>query len=261
MGRIISVISGKGGVGKSTVALNLSAALAGKYGARVALVDLNLSTPHIAAMAGIGPSSKTLEDVLCGKAALSSALHVHESGAEILPSSISPRKLTPGDLGQIGPVLRRLKSSFDYVILDSSPGLGKESMLAMRYGDDLLYVSTPTVPSLMDVMRCKKAVSNLGKNHLGLILNMVAAGEAQLSAAQASSMCDLAVLESIPHDKSVARSLAFERSVVYYDLHSPAAGSFLSLGAKISGKRNVVPRGGSVRRILRSLYGGFFHTK
>lgn len=256
MGRIISIVSGKGGVGKSTVALNLASTLSGHYGRKVALVDLNLTTPHMAAMTGLHSDCATIEDVVSGQSNLSSALHAHESGARILPSSITPRRLTPAELGRIGPVLRELRKSYDDVILDSGPGLGKEALLSLRYGDELLYVSTPTLPSLMDVIRCKRSVRNLGKRHLGLVLNMVAPAESQLSAEQASHLSDMPVLCSVPHDKAVPRSVAAERATVYYDYHSPASRAFIELGAKLTGKPSSWKRRGLVSGLLSYLFKG-----
>jgi len=234
MGRIITVVSGKGGVGKSTVALNTAAAMAGHHKRKVVLVDLNLTTPHLSAMTGIGAKSKALEDVIMGDAGLADALNAHESGLLVLASSISPRKFTNAELGKIGPVLRELKKTFDDVIIDCGPGLGSEALLAMRYGDELLYVATPTVPSLMDVIRCRKMVSNLGKKELGLVLNMAAKGESQLSAQQAAAMADMAVICSIPHDKAVPKSLAAEKATIHYDMYAPSSQEFLRLAATLS---------------------------
>lgn len=235
MGRIITVLSGKGGVGKSTVALNTAAAMAGHHKRKVVLVDLNLTTPHLAAMTGIGAKAKVLEDVILGEAGLAEALMEHESGLMILASSISPRKFSLAELGRIGPVLRELKKTYDDVIIDCGPGLGSEALLAMRYGDELIYVATPTVPSLMDVIRCRKMVSNLGKKELGLVLNMVAKGEAQLSAQQAAAMAEVTVICTIPHDKAVPRSLNAEKATIYYDMYAPSSQEFLRLGAHLSG--------------------------
>jgi len=234
MGRIITIVSGKGGVGKSTVALNTAAAMAKHHKRKVVLVDLNLTTPHLSAMTGIGAKSKVLEDVVMGAAGLAEALSEHESGLKVLASSISPRKFSLAELGRIGPVLRELKKTHDDVIIDCGPGLGSEALLAMRYGDQLLYVATPTVPSLMDVIRCRKMVSNLGKKELGLVLNMAAKGEAQLTAQQAFAMVDLPVLCTVPHDKAVPKSLAAEKTTIYYDCYAPSSQEFMRLAATLS---------------------------
>ena len=255
MGRIIAVLSGKGGVGKSTVALNTAAAMAGHYKRSAVLVDLNLTTPHIAAMTGIGPEAKVLEDVITGDAGLAEALADHESGMKVLPSSISPRKFTFAELGRIGPVLRELKGTYDDVILDAGPGLGAEAMLAMRYGDQLLYVATPSLPSLMDVIRCRKAARTLGKTELGLVLNMVARGEGQLTSQQASALVEIPVISVIPHDKAVPKSLASERAAIYYDYYSPSSQEFLRLGAHLSGQQFRPKRRGFIARVASIIRG------
>ena len=234
MGRIITILSGKGGVGKSTLALNTAAAMAKHHKRKVVLVDLNLTTPHLSAMTGIGAKAKVLEDVVMGSAGLAEALNEHESGMRVLASSISPRKFSLAELCRIGPILRELRKTHDDVIVDCGPGLGSEALLAMRYGDQLLYVATPTVPSLMDVIRCRRMVSKLGKKELGLVLNMAAKGESQLSAQQAAALSDLAVLCIIPHDKTVPKSLAAEKAAIHYDCYAPASQEFLRLAATLS---------------------------
>ena len=79
-------------------------------------------------------------------------------------------------------------------------------------------------------------VSNLGKKELGLVLNMAAKGEAQLTAQQAFAMVDVPVLCIIPRDKAVPRSLAAERATIYYDYYAPSSQEFLRLGAHLSGQ-------------------------
>ncbi|MFA5246402.1 MAG: MinD/ParA family protein [Candidatus Micrarchaeia archaeon] len=255
MVRIISIVAGKGGVGKSTVALNTAAALAGHYKRKVVLVDLNLTTPHLAAMTGIGPKAKVLEDVIIGNAGLAEALHSHESGMKVLASSISPRKFSYSELGKIGPMLRELKKSYDDVVIDCGPGLGTEAMLGMRYGDQLLYIATPTVPSLMDVIRCRKAVRSMGKKELGMVLNMVAKDEAQLTPYQASALTDIPVLCSIPRDRAVPKSQAAERTTLHYDYYSPASQEFLKLGAHLSGQQFTPKTRGFIASITYILRG------
>ncbi len=237
MGRLISIVSGKGGVGKSTVALNTAAALAKHYGRSVALVDMNLTTAHLGGMTGLDPRAVSLSDVLSQKSPLSAALHRHETGMHIVAGPVRSPKLSPAELGRLGAVLRALKRNYDEVILDSGPGLGREAMLSLRYGDELVFVSTPTMPALLDVLRCKQAVSSLKKPAIGLVLNMVAANESQLSASQAESLTDLPVISLIPHDKAVPRSIASETPAIIYDANSPASQAFLRLGAAIAGRQ------------------------
>jgi septum site-determining protein MinD len=72
--------------------------------------------------------------------------------------------------------LEKLKYSlnnqyFDFVLIDSSPGFGKEALLSFSFADEILIVSNPTYLSLIDSIKCKQLAENLGKKVIGVILN------------------------------------------------------------------------------------------
>ncbi|HLD41440.1 MAG TPA: P-loop NTPase, partial [archaeon] len=79
MTTVVSIVSGKGGVGKTTTTLNLAAALA-ERNHYVTAVDGNLTTPNIGLHLGIQLFPTTLHDVLQGKTDITKAVYIHESG-------------------------------------------------------------------------------------------------------------------------------------------------------------------------------------
>ena len=92
MTKIITITSGKGGVGKTTTAINLAAAL-NSFGKEVILVDANLSTPNVGLHFGAPIVPITLNHVLNGKAEIADAIYEHASGTKIMPSSLSVKDL------------------------------------------------------------------------------------------------------------------------------------------------------------------------
>src|SRR3989338_8055195 len=92
MTRVITITSGKGGVGKTTSAINIGAAL-NYLGKDVIVVDANLTTPNIGLHLGAPIVPVSLNHVLSGKAKISDALYEHESGLKIIPSSLSIKEL------------------------------------------------------------------------------------------------------------------------------------------------------------------------
>src|SRR4030042_2598470 len=96
MTRIITIASGKGGVGKTTLVSNLAAALAG-FKKSVIAVDGNLTTANLGIHLGIPLYPVTLQDVLNGKARLKDALYYHDSGFRVLPADVSIEKLLSPD--------------------------------------------------------------------------------------------------------------------------------------------------------------------
>ena len=142
-GRIISVISPKGGVGKTTVAVNLAVALA-KPDDRVVIVDLDLQFGDVAGSLGVD-SRHSVIDAL-GKAAardefvLRTMLTTHSAGIAVLGAPENPAAADRLDAHRIGHLLRQLAAEFDHVIIDTSPGLTEPTIAAIEQSDALVAV-------------------------------------------------------------------------------------------------------------------------
>ena len=92
MNRIIVITSGKGGVGKTTTAINLGAAM-NYFGKDVLIIDGNLSTPNVGIHLNSPEVPINLNHVLLGKADVREAVYEHESGLKVMPSSLSIKEL------------------------------------------------------------------------------------------------------------------------------------------------------------------------
>ncbi|MBU0760178.1 MAG: AAA family ATPase [Nanoarchaeota archaeon] len=92
MGKLITITSGKGGVGKTTSSINLAAAL-NALGKEVVVVDANLTTPNVGLHLGAPIVPISLNHVLSGKAKIQDAIYEHESGTKVIPSSLSINEL------------------------------------------------------------------------------------------------------------------------------------------------------------------------
>ena len=116
MAKIITITSGKGGVGKTTTAINIGAAL-NSFGKEVIVVDANLTTPNVGLHLGAPIVPISLNHVLLGKAKLVDAIYEHESGTKIIPSSLSIkelRRLNHSKLIDVGKKLRKMALSPDF---------------------------------------------------------------------------------------------------------------------------------------------------
>ena len=92
MSKFIVITSGKGGVGKTTTAVNLAVAM-NSFDEDVTLVDVNLTTPNVGLHLGAPVVPVTLNHVLSGKADLADSIYEHESGTKIIPASLSIKEL------------------------------------------------------------------------------------------------------------------------------------------------------------------------
>src|SRR3989338_3244179 len=144
MTKVITITSGKGGVGKTTTAINLATAL-NSFGKEVIIVDGNLTTPNVGLHLGAPIVPVSLNHVLLGKAEIGDAIYEHESGTKVVPSSLSIKELRRLDHGKLKEVSRKLKKIADYVILDSAAGLGEEAIAAMEAADELIIVTNPEI--------------------------------------------------------------------------------------------------------------------
>src|SRR3989344_437446 len=108
MAKIITIASGKGGVGKTTTAINLAAAL-NSFGKDVIIVDANLTTPNVGLHFGAPIVPISLNHVLSGKAKVIDALYEHKSGTKIMPSSLSVKELKNLNHGRLKEVSKKLK--------------------------------------------------------------------------------------------------------------------------------------------------------
>jgi pilus assembly protein CpaE len=163
--QVFTVFSTKGGVGKTTVAVNLAVAMAKCTGTRVALVDLDLQFGDVAIMLDIQPR-KTLYDLVAETRAtsfdLSSYMTVHKSGLEVLSAPKKPEQAEVISEECIRRVLTKLKSEYDYVVFDTCQLLEDRVLTVLDISDAILLIATLDLPTIknaklcLDVMRMLK---------------------------------------------------------------------------------------------------------
>ncbi|MFA6333813.1 MAG: Mrp/NBP35 family ATP-binding protein, partial [Methanoregula sp.] len=172
---VILVLSGKGGVGKSTVSVNLAFALANK-GAKVGLLDLDFHGPNIPKMLGIEDQRP---------AVLANAIEpVHVTGnlsvismALLLPDTSSPVVWRgPVKMAAIQQFLAEVNwGALDYLVVDLPPGTGDEALTIAQLAPNVrgaVIVTTPQDVAVMDAMKAAKFIEKLELPVIGVIENM-----------------------------------------------------------------------------------------
>lgn len=236
MARIISIVSGKGGVGKTTLGLNLGASLAKHFKKNVTLVDCNVTTSHVGLYLGMYYCPITLNKVLRGEYRIEDAVNEHYSGMKVIPASLSLTDLEGVDITELREKLKGLMDSNDIILLDGSPGLGREGIASMRASDEILYVTNPYIPFVMDIVRCQEIANEIGAKPLGIVVNMVNNKKYEMSNSEIEELTKLPVIANIPHDKNVHRSLTLKMPVVLFKPYSAASKEMLKLSSKIAGE-------------------------
>jgi septum site-determining protein MinD len=233
--RVIGVVSGKGGVGKTTLVSNLGIALA-NFRRRVVAVDCNITTPHLAFNFGLYYYPLTLNNFLKGEASFENIVYLHPSGLEIIPSSLSLDDLIGVDIEKINLLFNELASrDYDFVLLDSAPGIGKEATSVLKNCSEVIFVTIPYMQALADVLRCLRITRNLGLKEIGIVLNMVKNSPDELKAKQIEEITSLPVIAKIPFDKNFQVCSAAGIPLVNYKSKSPSSKEIKRVAALLLG--------------------------
>ncbi|NLM26072.1 MAG: MinD/ParA family protein [Firmicutes bacterium] len=149
--RIIAITSGKGGVGKTNLSVNLGLALI-NLGQKVALLDADLGLANVDMLLGIFPEY-TLTNVLKGEKNLNQILQTGPLGLQVMPGGsgvFELANLNQFTLERLIHSLENLDGQFDYVLIDTSPGLGSAVINFILAADQVLVVTTTEPTSITD---------------------------------------------------------------------------------------------------------------
>ena len=253
MARIISIVSGKGGVGKTTLATNLAILFKKCFDKEVTILDCNFTTSHLNFYLGFYEVPNTLNDVLKGECEIEDATYVLPFGIRLVPTSLSLKKLIDVKVERLDEVVKRLSEFSDIVLLDSAPCLGKEALVTLQASQEILFVSTPYLPSVADVSRVSELARNLGIKTLGVVLNMVKGERFELGDNEVEILLDgMPILAKLPYDKAVLKSLSMKLPTVIFDEDSPFSLECKKLAYRLMGYEFEIKRKSSFfSRILK----------
>ncbi|MBI5871477.1 AAA family ATPase [archaeon] len=252
MTRYISLISGKGGVGKTTSAINLGAAL-NQAGRDVIVVDGNITTPNVGLHVGVPVVPIHLHHVLQGKYGIKRAVYKHYSGMKIVPASIALSDLKIADASKMPKAIKSLNA--DFVLIDSSAGLGLEAQAAINSSDEVLVITNPEMPALTDALKAIRIAEAKGKDVLGVVLAR-ARGENDVPISSIETLLEKPILGIIPEDKSVRQALTKRDAVIFTHPKSPASAAYRQLGASLAGALFEEQKSqGLLRRLFKALFG------
>jgi septum site-determining protein MinD len=238
-GKIVGIISLKGGVGKTTTVANLGAALASEFGKKVLVIDANFSAPNLGLHFGLVNPKVTLHDVLLDKVTADKAIYEHENGFHIMPAAYLSKKIDPFKLKK---KINYLKDHYDVILIDSSPNLNNEILATMVASDELFVVTSPDYPTLSTTLRAVRLAKQRKTPIKGLILNKVFNKKFELSINDIEQAAGVPVVSVLTQDVKVVESVAHTTPVT---LHSPKANpavEYKKLAASLIGENYKDPR-------------------
>ncbi|MHC4995771.1 MAG: MinD/ParA family protein [Planctomycetota bacterium] len=172
--RVIAITSGKGGVGKTNVAVNLAARLA-KMGRRVALLDADMGMANADVLCNVSARGN-LAHVVAGRKTLPQIMIEAPGGFVLIPGAsglAQMASLSEFERARIINLFRKLQQDHDLLIIDTGAGIGANVLSFLLTADELLVVSTPEPTAVTDAYALIKAVSRKRENvPVSLLVNM-----------------------------------------------------------------------------------------
>ena len=230
--RCITVASGKGGVGRTTIVANLGIALS-SLGKETIIIDGSLATPDLALLFKLEKAVYTLNDVLAGEIMLADALHLGPKNVKVVPAAMTLEQIRKAHPEHLPKVIQQVPKKTDFVLIDASCGLRRETVVAMRAGSEVLLVATPEITSISDAMKTRLVTEFLGLTPIGVVLNRVRGDEFELARDEIQAIMNIPVLAKIPEDEKVKQALRVGKPLLELSPRSPAARAIKELAKKI----------------------------
>jgi len=219
---VITVTSGKGGVGKSNTSIFLAKALVGK-GKKVLLFDGDMGLANLHILLGV-TAKYNIVHFLRGERELSEIVHPTVDNIHLLPGSSGSAGLADlrGDkLTHLITQLELFSAEYDYMIVDGGAGISESAIKLTLAGDSVLVVLTTDPTSLADAYSAIKILNNKGTKHFYVIINMVEAEE-EAEAIEEKLMLltekflgiTPIVLGRLPRERRLSSCIRSERSIL-----------------------------------------------
>ena len=249
MSRIITIASQKGGVGKTTTAINLGACMA-QESRRVLVIDVD---PQANATSGLGINGNdqkaTIYEVLLGHAEIAGC--IQPTALASMDIAVSSQRLSGAEVELVGMLARetRLKQSlagirenYDYILIDSPPSLGLLTVNALTASDSVLiplqceYLALEGLTQLIGAIRLVQDHLNPGLRIEGVLLTMY---DSRLNLSQQVAdearrfFAERVFRTVIPRNVRLSEAPSFGKPIVLYDPHSTGAESYRELAREV----------------------------
>ncbi len=239
--RVITVTSGKGGVGKTTIVANLGVALA-MQGQRVVIIDADVGLRNLDLMVGLeNRIVYDLVDVIEGRCRLRQALVRDKRLSELflLPAAQTRDKsaVQPDDMVR---VCESLQEQHDFILIDSPAGIEQGFRYAIAPAGEILIITNPEIPAVRDADRVIGLIEAEEKGPARLIINrikpdMVRRGE-MLDIADVIELLAVDLVGVVPEDKAILTTANRGRPLAFSSDNSLAGRAFHNIARRLQGE-------------------------
>ncbi len=258
-GKIITVFSTKGGIGKTTIASNLAVALASNTGAKICIVDADLQFGDVALFLNVAPKA-TIADLVREADHLDAELVANHLSSfnelvSLLPAPLRPEQAELINSAQVTAILATMRTMFDYIIVDTSPTFNDVMLTILDAADQILVVTSMDLPTIKNVKLCLEIMESLEYNRdkIKVFLNR-ADSEGGLERREVQESLRYPFAATMPSDgRTVVYSV--NRGIPFVISHPEAGVSkgIFALAAMIAGgeEKKPEPTGGVMSKFKR----------
>ena len=214
MGITIAFVSIKGGVGKTTLALETAASLVNDFGKKVLLVDANFSAPNLGLYLDLTRSSEepTLHDALFGIGLHNAIYECH--GIDVVPAAMEYGEEV--DVFRLEKILKKMKSRYDFIILDSSPNY-EELKPVIAAADKIFVITTPDNVTLMTSLKAARLARQRATPVEGMVINRIRSPRHEMNLGQIEMEGRIPVVAKIRDNKRIADAVFHKKPIVIHD--------------------------------------------
>jgi len=250
MVRKIGIVSAKGGVGKTAITVNLSAAIM-SLNKNVIALDADIKMSGLSLQLGMYHFPVTLNDVINHKASILDALYIHSNGLRIIPASLYAQNV---NISKLDKYLANPGLTDNIILIDSPPGLDANALAIPRICDEIVLITLPEIPSIVNLLKNINEAHKRKCKIRGIIVNRyMKKYKEQVKKEEIEAISGLPVLGVIPEDKTITKSI-FRRVPAYFlDSYSPASIEFGKIASLLVGETYRKPKNLALKRMIKRL--------
>lgn len=230
MSNILAFVSIKGGVGKTTLALETASALANQYGKKVLLVDANFSAPNVGLYLDL-TNEKTLHDALNGTLLHNVIYEAH--GFDVVPASMEYSEKV--DIFKLKDILKKYKERYDFIIIDSAPNY-EELKPVVAAADKIFLVTSPDHVTLTTTLKAASIAKKQKTPIEGIIVNKIRSPRHEYNLNEIEAISEIPVLARIRDHKDMAIALKEKKPITVLEPSNIVSREIGRFASAISGE-------------------------
>ncbi len=253
--RVIAIASGKGGTGKSTLALNLGISLS-QVGKKVLIIDADFAMANLGVMLGIERAPISLHNVLMDEVTINDAFYDGPSGIKYVPAGLSIERIKRMNYDRLRDAIKLVKD-FDFVLVDCAPGLEKDAVAGILSASEMIIIMVPEPSSLADGLKVKSFAEINNIKIDGIVTNFVTRDKSEIKKQDLETLMNAKVVAELPYDIEVRRAAGEQKPVILKSPDSAFSHALLDLTAFLSGvqiaKTQVKVKKGLLQNLIYTL--------